>query len=135
MPTADFEKPLIQNYDIDILQNNKLLVFSSSPCVNGATCRNVSSGVFSCNCARGYYGEICRYYNPCSEAPCLNGGVCVHTEHDKYTCVCERGYSRRNCDYYNACRFGSPPFSALMLWSLIVLSEIAESYTHNTLTL
>ena len=82
-----------------------IFIYSSSPCVNGATCRNVSSGVFTCNCARGYYTDTCRYYNPCSQAPCVNGGVCVHTEHDAYTCVCAYGYSRTNCEYFDVCRF------------------------------
>lgn len=68
----------------------------SSPCRNGATCRNIP-GSYQCICAKGYEGRDCTVNtDDCAESPCQNGGTCLDGTGD-YTCLCLDGFEGKNC--------------------------------------
>lgn len=69
----------------------------SSPCRNGATCRN-TPGSYECLCAKGYEGRDCTVNtDDCASFPCQNGGTCLDGIGD-YTCLCVDGFSGKHCE-------------------------------------
>ncbi|XP_071477096.1 adhesion G-protein coupled receptor G6-like [Diadema antillarum] len=62
----------------------------SQPCdADGGTCRNVSTGDYTCDCHPGYYGNFCSNYDVCRTVPCLNNGTCLSKDNGTdFTCVC-----------------------------------------------
>lgn len=69
----------------------------SSPCRNGATCRNVP-GSYQCLCAKGYEGRDCTVNtDDCASFPCQNGGTCLDGIGD-YTCLCVDGFEGKHCE-------------------------------------
>ena len=79
---------------------------SSTPCVNGGSCRDSSDSsrpllpfdVFNCTCAFGYVTDDCsEYANPCDSNPCLNG-ICVHGSNWDYTCGCTESFQGDYCE-------------------------------------
>ncbi len=94
----------------------------SSPCSNGATCKDLVNG-YNCSCAPGYDGTHCKTgngrlvsgqvcmrvlrkvlfaihsildINECGSNPCLNGATCKDLE-NVYNCSCTPGYSGTHC--------------------------------------
>ena len=64
---------------------------SSSPCQNGATCKDAVNG-YNCACVAGYEGVYCETdTDDCSSDPCQNGGSCTD-EVNGYSCECSAGY-------------------------------------------
>lgn len=69
----------------------------SSPCRNGATCRNIP-GSYQCLCAKGYEGRDCTINtDDCASYPCQNGGTCLDGIGD-YTCLCVDGFKGKHCE-------------------------------------
>lgn len=69
----------------------------SSPCRNGATCRN-TNGSYHCICALGYEGRDCiTNTDDCASFPCQNGGTCLDAIGD-YTCLCVDGFGGKHCE-------------------------------------
>ncbi|CAH1272075.1 CRB1 [Branchiostoma lanceolatum] len=78
----------------------------SEPCMNGATCLNVTGG-YQCTCPDGFAGVNCEInINECASvpAPCKNGGVCTD---DIFGVICDctdTGYEGPFCqDDVNEC--------------------------------
>ncbi|XP_051935151.1 protein jagged-1 isoform X2 [Hippocampus zosterae] len=68
----------------------------SSPCVNGATCVEDSTG-FSCVCAEGWTGQTCaNVVRQCDRNPCGPGATCQEAP-GGYECICPPGWSGRTC--------------------------------------
>lgn len=68
----------------------------SSPCRNGATCKNIPGG-YKCLCAKGYEGRDCTINtDDCASFPCSNGGTCLDGIGD-YTCICTDGFEGKQC--------------------------------------
>lgn len=68
---------------------------TSSPCKNGATCRN-TKGSFVCECAPGYHGPYCDSQNFCTNQPCSHHGECQELLD---SCICEYGYHGSSCQF------------------------------------
>lgn len=69
----------------------------SSPCRNGATCKN-TPGSYQCICAKGYEGRDCTINtDDCASFPCQNGGTCLDGIGD-YTCLCLDGFEGKHCE-------------------------------------
>lgn len=71
---------------------------TTSPCMNGGTCRAVTKGNtvdFSCTCKLGFTDRRCLtpIINACSSSPCLNGGTCEWESLQTYRCRCTPGWS------------------------------------------
>ncbi|XP_032817443.2 protein eyes shut homolog [Petromyzon marinus] len=76
----------------------------SSPCENGATCRDLVNG-FTCVCAIGFSGDRCEVdADECLTNPCVNG-VCQEGKNELgYLCYCLPGYLGLNCEFnYDDC--------------------------------
>ena len=82
----------------------------ASPCLNGATCLNVTSQeeegysqklTYECMCLAGYEGKNCeKLIDYCKlYEPCQNGGSCMNTLHNQsyYKCICPKGWKGINC--------------------------------------
>jgi len=70
---------------------------AASPCHNGGTCTNASSG-YTCACGPGFSGPTCdTVLDHCAANPCQHGGGCTNTD-DGYTCVCPAGFAGANCE-------------------------------------
>nr|XP_061797518.1 protein jagged-1-like [Nerophis lumbriciformis] len=68
----------------------------SSPCMNGATCVEDSTG-FSCSCAEGWTGKTCAdAVKQCDRSPCGQGSTCQEVP-GGYRCLCTPGWSGRTC--------------------------------------
>ena len=62
---------------------------SSQPCLNGATCINVNTTSWQCQCKCGYTGPRCEsLVNECLNTPCLNGGTCTKPRPCGFVCAC-----------------------------------------------
>ena len=76
------------------------------PCYNGE-CVFLGHDRFDCDCHAGYYGDLCRSYNPCasSQSPCENQGTCnlLPGEGVHFECDCRPGYYGPLCEYFDAC--------------------------------
>ncbi|CAG5122530.1 unnamed protein product, partial [Candidula unifasciata] len=70
---------------------------TSSPCKNGATCRN-TKGSFICECATGYHGPYCDSQNYCTNQPCSQHGKCQELP-DSFQCICDYGYHGSSCQF------------------------------------
>ena len=73
-----------------------------SPCLNGATCVDISEKEFKCKCSLNYTGSYCeKHINPCIENPSLcNMGTCVNSNKSdpkNFTCVCPTSHSGELC--------------------------------------
>lgn len=69
----------------------------SSPCRNGATCKNIP-GSYQCMCADGYEGRDCTINtDDCASFPCSNGGTCLDGIGD-FTCLCLDGFEGKHCE-------------------------------------
>ncbi|XP_022086769.1 fibrillin-1-like [Acanthaster planci] len=70
---------------------------ASSPCRNGATCRDLVHN-YTCDCADGFEGHACQAASTsCKRSTCLNGGLC----HDGPTgpvCQCIEGFTGPRCE-------------------------------------
>ncbi|PVD35719.1 hypothetical protein C0Q70_02682 [Pomacea canaliculata] len=67
-----------------------------SPCNNGGTCVETSSG-FICKCAPGFGGDLCgQTVTPCGPSVCLNGGLCL-SDGANYYCSCPALYGGATC--------------------------------------
>ena len=74
---------------------------SSSPCQNGATCKDAVNG-YSCACVAGYEGVHCETdTDDCKSRPCKNGGKCTDKVNG-YVCTCAPGYEGKN-QYWTIC--------------------------------
>ena len=74
---------------------------SSSPCQNGATCKDAVNG-YSCACVAGYEGVHCETdTDDCKSRPCKNGGKCTDKVNG-YVCTCAPGYEGKN-QYWIIC--------------------------------
>ncbi|XP_077467659.1 uncharacterized protein LOC144083566 isoform X1 [Stigmatopora argus] len=68
----------------------------SSPCENGATCVEDSTG-FSCSCAKGWTGPTCAdVVKQCDRSPCGQGSTCQEVP-GGFRCLCTPGWSGRTC--------------------------------------
>ena len=76
----------------------------SSPCLNSATCSNLTDTLYNCTCAPGYLGQHCEQANPCAglELPCSNGGTCV-TSGGSSRCACSEGFVGYFCQIPDPC--------------------------------
>lgn len=71
---------------------------TTSPCMNGGTCRAVTKGNtvdFNCTCKLGYTDRRCMtpIIDACIISPCLNGGTCELEGVQAYKCRCPPGWS------------------------------------------
>ncbi|KAG8200010.1 hypothetical protein JTE90_001241 [Oedothorax gibbosus] len=64
---------------------------------------------YHCDCATGFYGEVCDKFDPCSLTPCDNFGVCRNISSNKYRCDCLSGFSGQNCSEFNPCALRPSP--------------------------
>lgn len=79
---------------------------SPSPCQNGSTCVNETSG-YTCECLAGYTGTNCETeINECDPEPCQNGGTCLDGI-NAYVCDCLPGWDGTDCEI-NLCDPGLP---------------------------
>ncbi|ROT61522.1 G-protein coupled receptor 64 [Penaeus vannamei] len=85
---------------------------SSSPCLHGSACANVTDTEFTCNCTEGYTGGTCEVnidecgsspctlcqteIDECAPSPCLRGS-CVDKIGD-FECDCPRGWGGKTCE-------------------------------------
>ncbi|XP_019643256.1 PREDICTED: LOW QUALITY PROTEIN: protein crumbs-like [Branchiostoma belcheri] len=72
----------------------------SEPCMNGATCLNVTGG-YQCTCPEGFAGVNCEInINECASvpAPCKNGGVCTDGIGGVICDCTDTGYEGPFCD-------------------------------------
>lgn len=79
----------------------------ASPCINGATCLNVTyindpeKLSYECMCTIGYEGKHCeKKIDYCKlYEPCVNGGTCSNQDHGHslYKCACPKGWRGVNC--------------------------------------
>jgi hypothetical protein len=70
---------------------------SPSPCQNGGTCANETSG-YTCHCPTGYTGASCEtVIDSCASSPCQNGASCT-SQASGYTCACPAGFGGTNCE-------------------------------------
>ncbi|KAL0972901.1 hypothetical protein UPYG_G00196220 [Umbra pygmaea] len=78
----------------------------SSPCGNGATCVEDSSG-FSCVCADGWTGPTClKAVRQCDSSPCGRGATCQEFP-EGFRCLCPHGWMGRTCQIdTNECETG-----------------------------
>ncbi|XP_019726321.1 protein jagged-2b isoform X2 [Hippocampus comes] len=68
----------------------------SSPCENGGTCHEISSG-FECQCPPGWKGPTCaQNSDTCATNPCAHGGTCIDRE-DGFDCVCPPKWEGKRC--------------------------------------
>ncbi|XP_071810402.1 uncharacterized protein [Asterias amurensis] len=75
----------------------------SDLCQNGGNCTDVSGASFSCDCAVGWNGFLCRQVDRCVSSPCQENQTCVSTM-GSYTCNCRTvGYYGAHCTEYDAC--------------------------------
>ncbi|PAA55287.1 hypothetical protein BOX15_Mlig020206g1 [Macrostomum lignano] len=72
----------------------------SSPCQNGAPCRNSAVG-FACDCPPDFIGDRCETAKPnyCASGPCRNGGDCVSGT-DGFSCTCPTGFKGALCERF-----------------------------------
>jgi len=67
-------------------------------CLNGGTCRRLSSGTTTCFCPLGYEGVSCEILVRNCDPPCLEGKICVHVGNGKgMQCECPDGYFGNLC--------------------------------------
>ena len=74
-----------------------------SPCLNGATCIDVTLKEFKCQCSANYTWSYCeKHINPCIQNPSLcNTGTCINgnkSEPKHFTCVCPATHSGLFCE-------------------------------------
>ncbi|XP_076367674.1 uncharacterized protein LOC143255622 isoform X2 [Tachypleus tridentatus] len=72
-------------------------------CQNGECHMITDDPGYKCECADGYYGDICDQFDQCSSKPCENFGVCRRTSNESYNCECPSGFSGQNCTIFNPC--------------------------------
>eukprot|EP01051_Picozoa_sp_SAG22_P006937 SAG22_NODE_471_length_10112_cov_14.774094_1_plen_3099_part_10 len=78
-----------------------------TPCANNASCSDVGSSFFRCECAAGYQGPVCQEdVDECSSAPCMNGGTCHESSSggssvavDAFSCACVAGWQGDQCEH------------------------------------
>ncbi|XP_055363642.1 sushi, nidogen and EGF-like domain-containing protein 1 isoform X2 [Betta splendens] len=70
---------------------NQTALCGEDDCKAPRICEYASSGVYSCRCAPGFYGDKCE-----EECLCQNGGVCVDING---TCECPSGYTGLYCQF------------------------------------
>uniref|UniRef100_A0A7N6BGB5 Sushi, nidogen and EGF-like domains 1 n=1 Tax=Anabas testudineus TaxID=64144 RepID=A0A7N6BGB5_ANATE len=87
-PSA-FTGTLILTSQPVILQSAALC--GEEDCKKHQICELTSSGIYSCTCAPGFYGDKCE-----EECLCQNGGVCVDING---TCECPSGYTGLYCQF------------------------------------
>ena len=81
---------------------------SLNKCQNSATCHEVDSGTYTCNCTTDkYYGKFCENENYCYMSPCVNNGTCSNTN-TAFTCACEEGFIGERCEIEQPCFFNNP---------------------------
>jgi hypothetical protein len=80
------------------------------PCLNGASCIDISPTKFQCVCKSSYTGNFCeQLINPCTSTSsitplCSNNGQCMPTSGKNYTCLCPPGYAGQYCEkFLNPC--------------------------------
>ncbi|XP_022246737.1 adhesion G protein-coupled receptor E1-like isoform X2 [Limulus polyphemus] len=64
---------------------------------------------YKCECADGYYGDVCDQFDPCSMNPCDNLGSCRRISNYNYSCECINGFSGQNCTTFNPCAIRPSP--------------------------
>ena len=71
---------------------------NGNPCNNGAVCRTLPQGRYTCQCTEGWTGTHCEEnIDDCLEQPCLLGGNCTDLVHD-FNCECPRGFTGKRCE-------------------------------------
>lgn len=69
----------------------------SAPCLNGATCTNITATTFNCTCVPGWSGTTCQTnINECASSPCANSATCIDGV-NSYSCTCVAGWSGTTC--------------------------------------
>ncbi|XP_075996428.1 protocadherin Fat 3-like, partial [Genypterus blacodes] len=70
----------------------------NQPCSNGATCRSLPPGGFSCSCSSGFTGGRCEVQlTSCMPNPCENEGKCQPVG-SAFICSCPRGLRGPICE-------------------------------------
>ncbi|XP_048589925.1 neurogenic locus notch homolog protein 1-like isoform X3 [Nematostella vectensis] len=78
-----------------------------NPCENGGTCHE-QNHMYStdsdwwCECNKGYTGQTCTQYDPCTGFNCHNGGRC-QSSGGIPTCTCIAPYTGATCELDNPC--------------------------------
>ena len=53
---------------------------------------------YICECKRGYYGNNCGRYDPCTSVPCGQYGTCRNISDTLFKCKCSDGYYGVRCN-------------------------------------
>ncbi len=72
-----------------------------NPCLNNATCLNLNSTSFECECPSNglYYGAYCENrINLCENVTCSLNGYCFLQNQTQTKCKCNNGYNGEICD-------------------------------------
>ena len=71
---------------------------AGDPCLNQATCQEVGSESFECECQPGYNGTLCENdIDECLSEPCQNGGTCLD-DINRFSCMCPPEFSGPTCE-------------------------------------
>jgi hypothetical protein len=87
-------------------QNATSFCATYKPCLNAASCVDLSPTEFKCLCRTSFTGKFCeRLLNPCAtSAPLCNSGTCLPTGYGNYTCLCPATYTGTYCQtFVNPC--------------------------------